>query len=53
MTYKERLLQEHPEYVGPEYDGGCKGCPDDYGYEEDSTCACRCEECWNREIEKS
>ncbi len=41
MTFKEKLKQEHPEYVDNyKYAGGCRGCPHDYGYieEEELTC---------------
>ena len=32
MTYKERLQIEHPECIEEKEEGGCKGCPEDYGY---------------------
>lgn len=58
MTFKERLMQEHPEWVGNCYEGGCRQCPSYYGYETDdeSTANCKsnggngCRYCWNREI---
>ncbi|RZT02929.1 hypothetical protein [Cuneatibacter caecimuris] len=57
MTYKEKLQQEHPDYVDKKYSGGCLLCPYSYGYEssENSEHACLklkgdCEACWNREI---
>lgn len=50
MTYKERLKLEYPDCVGNNYDGGCKGCPRDYGYEPfNSQCDADCENCWDRE----
>ena len=54
MTFRERLEIEHPEYVDDEYMGGCKDCPEDYGYREASytedVCSeCDCEVCWNME----
>lgn len=53
MTYREKLVMEHPECVGDAYPGGCKGCPSTYGYEpEEDTYEDRssCTACWNREI---
>lgn len=53
MTALEKLKIEHPEEfdvngnrVHPEY------CPSWYGYTEPDDCmgACKCDECWNREI---
>ena len=32
MTYREKLTMEHPEFVGANLIGGCKGCPTTYGY---------------------
>lgn len=54
MTCREKLAIEHPVYIVDEFIGGCKGCPDDYGYAErpnpcyvtDRTCTA----CWDREI---
>lgn len=53
MTFREKLQMEHPECIGNQYDGGCKGCPNDYGYEEESNKDCfkkSCAECWDRVI---
>ena len=51
MTFRERLQMEHPKKVGEKYDGGCEGCPEDYGYEKIRyECSNECEECWNREV---
>lgn len=55
MTFREKLQMEHPEKIGKDFDGGCSGCPDDYGYEETVTahkdCFLKgCRECWDREI---
>lgn len=58
MTYREKLEKEHPECIGPEYYGGCAGCPKHYGYgpERFGTCPYgrandkNCTACWNREI---
>lgn len=42
MTFKEKLMQEHPECVGNHFIGGCEKCPADYGYitkkEQDNYC---------------
>lgn len=57
MTFKERLAIEHPENIDDTYNGGCIGCPKDYGYSEDIYLTCGkhgvvrdCEYCWNRKI---
>lgn len=57
MTFKNKLLQDHPEYVHDRYLGGCKGCPADYGYEKEKPCKANhniardCKRhCWGREI---
>lgn len=54
MTAREKLAIEHPNNVGPNYDGGCCACPSYYGYLETppgcSTEEYSCEECWDREI---
>lgn len=53
MTYKERLMRDRPEDVGPDYTGGCKGCPGDYyiGGPDMGNSQCGsfdyCSECWN------
>lgn len=52
MTFKEKLMQEHPDCVSDGYSGGCLGHPHTYGYEIYSIDYCRshsCVECWNRE----
>lgn len=54
MTCREKLAIEYPGNVHPTYDGGCKGCPSEYGYlPERSDCTCgdeECTKCWDREI---
>ena len=58
MTFKEKLMLEHPECVREKFTGGCEGCPCDYGYESGRPDICtpepcthdRCAKCWNREI---
>lgn len=61
-TFREMLQTDRPADVGPEYAGGCCGCPWDYGYEDDYPDFCTalsesqvtrevCTMCWNREAE--
>ena len=53
MTFREKLMQEHPEYVDKRYSGGCFMCPENFGYEKKFDCATagvNCTECWDREI---
>lgn len=55
MTFKAKLQIEHPEYIDAESDGGCVGCPYEYGYEHEPDRPCLdsgyvCNECWNREM---
>ena len=53
MKFKDKLLQDHPEFrnkITVEY-----GCPKDYGYEkmdytEVCLSGCDCDVCWNREM---
>lgn len=55
MTFREKLQQEHPALVGPQFVAGCAHCPAYYGYEENCVCFDSdiiCTECWDREIEK-
>lgn len=55
MTCREKLAIEHPDEVHDSYEGGCRGCPNYYGYLEKPV-ECRfggsisCTECWDREI---
>lgn len=55
MTYKERLTIEHPDNVDSRFEGGCSGCPINYGYVAPGKNLCRefdgdCEKCWNSEM---
>lgn len=68
MTYKEKLQEEHPEFVGKNFVGGCRFCPETFGYEKEMPLICklpikslkqdaavqenRCRKCWEREIEE-
>lgn len=50
MTFKERLIQEHPELaenIDYEIEGAC---PEEFGYEKNSKCVTFCQDCWDREI---
>lgn len=57
MTCREKLKIEHPECVKDLYDGGCKGCPHNYGYlPKIVNCSAdniKCRECWDREIKET
>lgn len=56
MTCKEKLMIDHPDYVGPNHRAGCVGCPCNYGYAgipewcdgKEETC----KRCWDRKVEK-
>lgn len=56
MTCREKLAIEHPECVDPTCDGGCRGCPSQYGYINTNIICCgmpndeKCTKCWDREI---
>lgn len=55
MTYKEKLLKRRPDLVRDSYDGGCAGCPSDYGWQDIANCKDNintveyCTKCWGRE----
>lgn len=56
MKFREKLMQERPENCG-RGEGGCIGCPKNYGYETERPCesnfcweSANCTECWDREI---
>lgn len=54
MTCREKLAIEHPDKVDECYDGGCYGCPNEYGYLNDprycGDIEYSCTKCWDREI---
>ena len=53
MKFREKLKVEHPEKVRDTYNGGCYGCPIDYGYEKSMPMHCSqsmCSMCWDREV---
>ena len=56
MTFREKLAQEHPDFLNDAFDGGCANCPRHYGYEEISPAFCgdandeMCRKCWDREM---
>ena len=52
MTFKERLIADHPypEYVIDALTG--QYCPSRFDYEKYNGCPCQnCGECWDREME--
>lgn len=60
MTFREKLMQEHPEIMDYEDFEDAMGCPSFYGYEpetgkcpdEYANCGVDfCCLCWNREME--
>lgn len=61
MTFREKLMQQHPELVSNKFVGGCCLCPCDFGYEKAEISPClisgkdvcgydECAACWNREM---
>lgn len=57
MTCREKLAIEHPDKINPTCDGGCRGCPSQYGYMDRDAFVCsgipndkQCTKCWDREI---
>lgn len=59
MTFGEKLAKEHPDCVGPNFCGEYRGCPFEYGYEENNDCPAasedalgeeKCRQCWEREM---
>ena len=54
MTYKERILQEHPQ----ETDLPEAHCPSDFGLKNSVECPfyggwAKCSECWDREMKEN
>lgn len=55
ITMREKLKQDHPDFVTKNSMGGCIGCPANYGYSNMSFLICgphneeTCRKCWNRE----
>lgn len=55
MTYREWMMENHPECVGEKYVGGCSLCPNVY-FENADCCLDgtsgheKCKECWDQEI---
>ena len=50
MTFREKLMREHPECVDSRLVSGCQGCPSHYGYEPEFCCGhMPCKDCWSRE----
>lgn len=52
MTFREKLMKEHPEKVENTLKIYCSTCPDDYGYEDYFDCptSLDCRDCWDREM---
>ena len=55
ITYRDLLRRDHPDDVDPIYEGGCHGCPSNYGYcdmeDQVSHCTCTsCRACWDRRV---
>lgn len=63
MTYREKLMKEHPNSVNDSFVGGCECCPRDWGYcnAKDDLCGeqrtknkkhsnLKCAKCWDRTI---
>lgn len=57
MTFKEKLMEEHPEAIDDAYEGGCLGCPGDHEWGKGWRCprviardSSRCRICWNSEM---
>ena len=53
MTFREKLKIEEPDNIQGFFEGGCCGCPEDYGYEPEGysiICNYDCTDCWNREM---
>lgn len=58
MTARERLAIEHPDKINPDFEGGCSGCPESYGYLPNhgdcfmysGAITGLCDKCWDREI---
>lgn len=55
MKLRDKLFEERPYCVKDIYYGGCEGCPNHYGYEENCPCGDEaaneemCRECWDRD----
>ena len=58
MKFREKLKIEYPKEVNKRFNGGCCGCPADYGYEIIMPDFCgtgvpnQCRKCWDREMEE-
>lgn len=51
LTFLEMYAVEHPdEAVLKRGHGKGFGCPENYGYEEHSSCCGGCDRCWGREV---
>ena len=55
ITYRDLLRRDHPDELDPIFEGGCCGCPSNYGYcdMEDPVSHCTktsCRACWDRRV---
>lgn len=51
MTFREEMMEKHPDRVHSRYAGGVFGCPRDKSPVEPCTCSeDKCRKCWDREI---
>ena len=58
MTYRERMINLHPEFVDDKYSGGVKDCPGTYWENAPRPggavkCCLDCEACWNQKIKEN
>lgn len=51
MTNREYVLRKHPEAFDPRHKHLLKGCPGDYGLEEECREMKDCQECWNSKVQ--
>lgn len=50
MTYKEKVLMDHPEAKTDKWAWGVIGCPVDYGYPDRCDSFRLCQDCWGAEF---
>lgn len=59
MTCREKLKIQHPDLVNGIFIGGCRGCPNQYGYlDKPHYCSggmpeSNCNRCWDRDTENN
>lgn len=54
MTFREKLMEEHPEMLEKTLKKYCSVCPEEYGYENYFDCPDNldCRDCWGREMKE-